>query len=57
MTPSEESLFCCGYCKKDFKRDKYAYIKGGGFKSIILMCNQCRKKYHRNLKVRKMKNE
>ena len=48
---TQKDMSMCGYCKKPFKKNEKVYMKGEGFKSVVIMDNKCRKKYHPKLKI------
>lgn len=48
---TDKDMSRCGYCKKPFKKDEKVYMKGEGWKGVVIMDNKCRKKFHPKLKI------
>lgn len=46
-----KDMSMCGYCKHPFKKNQKVFMKGEGFKSVIVMDEKCRKKFHKKVRV------
>jgi hypothetical protein len=48
-----DDFMTCGYCKRRFEEGEEVFIKGEGWKSIVIIDDKCRRKYYSKLPIRK----